>query len=88
MAKLGFRKYQEMVGRTDKLFFNPPEHNKKAHMLDFSAMLKNALEMRPNTNIVGGSVAQFFDLKKRLVSREKSLSVLASVVTETAQQNI
>ncbi|KAL5009527.1 hypothetical protein ScPMuIL_011832 [Solemya velum] len=78
MAKLGFRKYQEMVGRTDKLFFNPPEHNKKAHMLDFSAMLKNALEMRPNTNIVGGSVAQFFDLKKRLdyVVLEKANDVI------------
>jgi hypothetical protein len=28
----------------------------KASMLDFSAILENALAMRPDTNIVGGSV--------------------------------
>ncbi len=35
-------------------------------MLDFSAILENALAMRPDTNIVGGSVRQDFDLDLRL----------------------
>jgi hypothetical protein len=35
-------------------------------MLDFSAILENALAMRPDTNIVGGSVRQDFDLDQRL----------------------
>ncbi len=35
-------------------------------MLDFSAILENALSMRPDTNIVGGSVRQDFDLDLRL----------------------
>jgi hypothetical protein len=38
----------------------------KASMLDFSAILENALAMRPDTNIVGGSVRQDFDLDLRL----------------------
>lgn len=39
MAKLGFRKIEEMVGRTDKLFFNIPKEHWKASLLDFEAIL-------------------------------------------------
>ena len=67
MAKMGFRTFQEMVGRTDKLRFAPDPNNPKAQMLNFDRILKNALEIRPGTNIVGGSVAQIFDLEQRRV---------------------
>ena len=68
MAKLGIRKFQDLIGRTDKIKFSPNPHNPKARLLDLSAILKNALEMRPNTNIVAGSVGQDFQMEKRLVS--------------------
>lgn len=65
MAKLGVRKFQELVGETGFLKVKPNETNPKANMLDFSAILCNALTIRPNTNIVGGSVKQYFELEKR-----------------------
>ena len=37
----------------------------KAGMLEFGAVLKNALEMRGGINIKGGSVSQSFELEKR-----------------------
>ena len=67
MAKVGVRSMQELVGRTDLLKFIPKSGNAKAKLLDYTAILKNALEMRPGINIVGGSVAQDFQLEKRLV---------------------
>ena len=67
MAQMGFRRFQDIIGRTDRLKFAPNPKNPKAKLLDFSAILKNALDLRPDTNIVGGSVAQDFQLEKRLV---------------------
>ena len=67
MAKLGFQRFQDLIGHTDKLKFMPKPHNPKAKLLDYSAILKNALDIRPNTNIVGGSMGQVFELKNRLV---------------------
>jgi len=68
MAKLGFRTFQELIGRTDKLRYNPSLSNAKSKLLNFEHMLKNALELRPDVNIRGGSVAQDFSLEDRLVS--------------------
>lgn len=65
MASLGIRKFQDLVGRTDLIKIRPSPEKAKVHTLNFSAVLKNALEMRPNTNIIGGSVAQNFELEKR-----------------------
>lgn len=58
MAKLGIRKFQDLIGRTDLL--RPVENNAnpKAKYLDFSLILKNALHMRPGVNIHGGSESQ------------------------------
>lgn len=58
MAKLGIRKFQDLIGRTDLL--RPVENNTntKAKYLDFSLILKNALHMRPGVNIRGGSECQ------------------------------
>lgn len=57
-----------MIGCTELLKFSPDPENHKAGLLDFSLILKNALTIRPNTEILGGSVKQIFDLDKRLVS--------------------
>lgn len=64
MAKLGVKKFQELVGRTD---FLKPSNNRstKGSTLDLSLLLTPALELRPNTNIIGGSVKQNFDLNQR-----------------------
>lgn len=57
-----------MIGCTELLKFSPDPENHKAGLLNFSLILKNALTIRPNTDILGGSVKQIFDLDKRLVS--------------------
>lgn len=57
-----------MIGCTELLKFSPDPENHKAGLLDFSLILKNALTIRPNTEILGGSIKQIFDLDKRLVS--------------------
>ena len=57
MASLGIGKFQDVVGRTDLL--KPRDSlTPKAELLDFSAILQNALEMKPDVNIVGGSIPQ------------------------------
>lgn len=67
MAKLGFRTFQEMVGRTDKLCARPSVNIAKAKLLNFSSILKNALELRPGASIRGGTVPQDVNLETRLV---------------------
>lgn len=66
MAKLGIASFQNLVGRTELLRFVPNPDNIKASMLDFKLILCNALSLRPETNIIGGSVRQDFELHKRL----------------------
>jgi len=39
MARLGFRTFDEMVGRSDKLIFHRPTNHWKAHGIDLSAIL-------------------------------------------------
>lgn len=77
MANLGIRKFQDLVGRTDLLRVKKNLPQKEA-TLDFSAILKNALDMRPGTNIRGGSVKQDFYLENRAdnVLIAKSLGVI------------
>lgn len=65
MARLGIRKFQDLIGRTDLLRVCDTG-NVKAKALNFSLILKNALHMRPGVNIVGGSQRQDFQLEKRL----------------------
>ena len=57
MARLGIRKFQDLIGRTDLLRVCDTG-NLKAKTLNFSLILKNALHMRPGVNIVGGSQRQ------------------------------
>ena len=64
---MGFRRLQDLIGKTDRLKFAPDPENHKAKLLDFSKILKNALDMRPGINIKGGSIPQLFELEKRLV---------------------
>lgn len=93
MADLGIKKFQDLIGRTDLL--RVKENNSlKASTLDFSLLLKNALELRPNTNIVGGSVKQDFALENRadnqLIAKsmgvingtEKSVNIVSTINNE------
>nr|XP_022287923.1 glutamate synthase 1 [NADH], chloroplastic-like isoform X2 [Crassostrea virginica] len=66
LARLGKRSLQEVVGCTELLKFSPDPENYKARLLDFSLILKNALTLRPHTQILGGSVQQIIDLDKRM----------------------
>ncbi|XP_055688026.1 uncharacterized protein LOC129792715 [Lutzomyia longipalpis] len=65
MANLGIRKFQDLIGRTDLLTVRPEVLSEKASSLNFALLLKSALDLRPGTNIIGGSVAQNFELEKR-----------------------
>ena len=58
MARLGIKKFQDLIGRTDLLRPVDQNSNPKARCLDFSLILKNALHMRPGVNIRGGSDSQ------------------------------
>lgn len=77
MAELGIKKFQQLIGRTDLLQVRS-DASLKASTLDLSLLLKNALDMRPGTNIVGGSEIQDFGLKKRKDNEliEKSQGVI------------
>lgn len=66
MAKLGIRKFQNLIGRTELLRFKPDPLNPKANLLDYTMILCNALSLRPETNTIGGSIAQDFQLETRL----------------------
>lgn len=54
-------------------------------MLNLNLILQNALHMRPGVNIVGGSVAQDFQLEQRL---DNQLLEKARPVIEGAQKNV
>ena len=66
MAKLGFKKFSELIGRTDKLKVNKTNMNYKEASLNYDSILLNASTLRPNVSIAGGSVPQQFDIEKRL----------------------
>lgn len=84
MAKLGISTFQNLIGRTELLRFSPNPTNPKAQMLDFKLILCNALSLRPETNITGGSVKQDFELHKRLDNEliEKASDILAGKFLE------
>ena len=84
MANLGIRKFQDLIGRTD-LLQRCKEASFKASTLDYDLLLRPALELRPNTNIVGGSVKQDFFLEKR--AENKMIAESQSVIAGT-QKNI
>ena len=68
MAKLGIAKFQDLIGQTDliKRFDGKiTNNNNKAELLQFENILKSALELRPKTNIIGGSISQDFKLNSR-----------------------
>uniref|UniRef100_A0AAG5D446 Glutamate synthase [NADH] n=1 Tax=Anopheles atroparvus TaxID=41427 RepID=A0AAG5D446_ANOAO len=64
MASLGLRRFQELIGRTDLLKVRETV-SYKAAQLDLQMLLKSALDLRPGTNIIGGSLRQDFALEKR-----------------------
>ncbi|XP_049540624.1 uncharacterized protein LOC125954403 [Anopheles darlingi] len=64
MAGLGLRRFQELIGRTDLLKMRDTV-SLKGSLLDLEMLLKSALDLRPGTNIIGGSLRQDFGLEKR-----------------------
>jgi hypothetical protein len=66
LSKLGMRSVQEAIGRTDMLYANPNPVNKKATMLEFGSLLKNAALLYPTVDIRGGTLKQDFQLENRL----------------------
>ncbi|VDO74754.1 unnamed protein product [Heligmosomoides polygyrus] len=62
LARLGLRKLDEAIGRTDLLYASPNPVNKKATMLEFGSILKNVHHIFPNVSTKGGSVKQTIEL--------------------------
>ncbi|XP_034109012.1 uncharacterized protein LOC117571121 [Drosophila albomicans] len=84
MANLGIRKFQDLIGRTDLLKI-ASQREAKASNLDLKLLLQPALELRPGTNIVGGSVKQDFQLEKRA---DNKLIAQAQRIFSGAEDNI
>lgn len=80
MAKMGFRTFQEMIGRTDKLLVSPDPQNPKAMLIDFHNVLQDALKMRPGVNVVAGTTPQDFQLEKRLVCILEKRTIIVKCV--------
>lgn len=85
MASLGVRKFQDLVGRTELLCVYDNVENPKSKLLDFSAILLNALSLRPGVSTVGGSVIQDFQLEKRI---DNLLIKQASDVIEGRREDV
>jgi glutamate synthase (NADPH/NADH) len=66
MATLGFTRFEQLIGRTDKLKVRSDNTNFKEASLNYEAILLNAQQLRPDVCIRGGTVKQIFDLEKRL----------------------
>ncbi|KAH8320269.1 hypothetical protein KR067_012968 [Drosophila pandora] len=84
MAGLGIRKFQDLIGRTDLLRI-ASQREAKASNLDLKLLLQPALELRPGTNIVGGSVKQDFQLEKR---SDNQLIAKAQQIFSGADDNV
>ncbi|CAL4100267.1 unnamed protein product [Meganyctiphanes norvegica] len=84
MASVGVRKFQDLIGRTDLLRMSE-NCIPKAGLLDLSAVLKNALHMRPGVSILGGSIAQDFGLETHL---DQQLISKVAPVLSGQQENI
>jgi hypothetical protein len=64
MARLGFRRFDELIGRTDKIRVKEKNLTQKESSLNYEALLFNAQKMRSNQLLKGGTVKQSFDLEK------------------------
>jgi glutamate synthase (NADPH/NADH) len=85
MAKLGFKKFDELIGRTDKLKVKEKNLTSKESALNYEAILLNAQSLRPNVSIKGGSVKQIFELEKRL---DQKVIELAKDVLDGKQERV
>ncbi|XP_017137128.1 glutamate synthase [NADH], amyloplastic isoform X2 [Drosophila miranda] len=84
MANLGISKFQDLIGRTDLLRV-ASQRDAKASNLDLKLLLQPALQLRPGTNIVGGSVKQDFQLEKRM---DNELIAKAQQIFNGADDNV
>ncbi|XP_072178929.1 uncharacterized protein [Diadema setosum] len=65
MAQMGFRTFQEMIGRCDMLQPVQDCTNSKSKLLNFDLVLTRASDLRPDAQLVGGTTKQYFALEKR-----------------------
>jgi glutamate synthase (NADPH/NADH) len=82
MAKLGFRKFDELIGRSDLLKARSSDKmNFKEASLNYENVLLDARKLRPDASIRGGSLKQIHDIEKRLDQQaiEQSREVLDGV---------
>lgn len=89
MASLGIRKFQDLIGRTDLLRASE-KRSSKATNLDFSLILKNAQELRPDISIeqqqISSSLnASTFKLDERL---DNSIIERAKCIFDAIDSNI
>lgn len=89
MSRLGVRKFQDLIGRTELLRFEPNESNPKAKLLSLDSLLMDARKLRQEANTVGGSVKQDFELADRLDNKiiEKCKELLENGVTNGITNN-
>ena len=86
MAKLGFRTFNELIGRADKLKVNKENQNYKEASLNYDSLLINAQTLRPNVSIIGGSTPQNFDMDKRL--DQKVLELAKDVIDGKTESTV
>jgi glutamate synthase (NADPH/NADH) len=66
MAKLGFRRFDELIGRADKLKVRKTDQTFKEASLNYDSILLDAKTLRPEASTRGGTVQQIYGLEKRL----------------------
>ena len=74
LAKLGMRRFEELIGRADLLRVRRTNQTFKEASLNYDSILVNAASLRPDVSIRGGSVKQTFGLEKRLGHQAIELS--------------
>lgn len=84
MAKLGFRKFDDLIGRADILKVKNETHAKWSS-LNFESVLMNASKMRTDSCTKGGSILQNFELDKKL---DQQLISLAQEVLDGKKDSI
>lgn len=92
MAKLGYRKMEDMIGQTQHLEHNKKGTHYKSRNLDLSPLLTPAYELNPNTGI-RNLTGQYhgLDVAKDNILIEKAMPALENgtpVVIEEVTQNI
>lgn len=66
MAKLGITKFDDLVGRSDKLKVRRVNQSFKEASMNYESILLDARTLRPDAITIGGKVKQMHEIEKRL----------------------